>query len=136
MGEDLYSYFTAFGIPVVLIGVSALTKKIVRKTPFQKDDFYLGVDLTLGGVSVALVNVLDLLDTKHTGAEAKVTGSNAIWYILACFVFFILQIAFHQDWEPRGNDGKKQFLMLGFASNLIGVALLAAFMILKMRGKL
>lgn len=133
---DAYRYFTAFSIPIVLILISALTKKIVRKTDFRWEYFYLGVDLTLAAFAAASVNMTDLLETNRT-ANFPDVGTSATIYIIACFLLFVLQVAFHQDWSDRpGSDPWKQILVLGIASNLVGAALLGSFVLLKMKGKI
>lgn len=82
--------FSAFAIPVVLILVSAMTRKIIRgKSPFRASDFYLGLDLTLAAFSSAAVNVLEM---NQAGRE------NLAWYLVLTFIVFILQMAIHQEW--------------------------------------
>jgi hypothetical protein len=119
--------FSAFAIPVVLILVSGLTKKIIRKSSFRADDFYLGVDLTLAAFSVAAVNVLDMRPS---------VGENLGWYFAFTFIIFMLQLAFHQEWSGLPTTSIKQILLLGFASNGLGVALLGFFIYWKIEGKL
>jgi hypothetical protein len=151
---DNYRYIIAFIIPVVLIGISAFTRKIMRKTDFCWQDFYLGVDLTIAAFSIAVINVLDLTEpegTIATTAKYPHAGSNAALYIVGCFVAFVVLIAFHQQWkvheEPtpisenspnvlRSKTGRKEIILLAFASNLIGAALLGSFILLKIEGKI
>ena len=137
---DAYRYLTAFAIPLILILVSAVTRKIVRKTGFLWGDFYLGVDLSLAAFSAAAVNVIDLMESdSNVSASLPHThvGETATLYIIACFVLFVLQVAFSQDWGNRPEiDKGKQILILGIASNAVGAALLGFFVALKMKGKL
>jgi len=137
--SDAYRYFTAFSIPIVLILVSALTRKIVRKTGFTWEYFYLGVDLTLAAFAAAAINVADLLEVERHAGDPPFNdiGVTATIYIIACFLLFVFQIAFHQDWSDRPGSAKwKQILVLGIASNAVGAALLGFFVLLKLRGKL
>jgi hypothetical protein len=134
---DAYRYITAFGIPLILILVSALTRKIVRKTRFIWDDFYLGVDLTLAAFSAAAVNVVDLLESTDSATAPPHVGETATLYIVACFVLFVLQVAFFQDWSDRpAVDKRKQILLLAVASNIVGIALLGFFVLEKMKGNI
>ncbi|MBZ5645061.1 MAG: hypothetical protein LAO19_20055 [Acidobacteriia bacterium] len=135
--SDAYRYFTAFSIPVVLILISALTKKIVRKTGFEWEHFFLGVDLTLAAFAAAAVNVADLLEIDPKSIPQPNIGVTATIYIISCFLLFVLQVAFHQDWSDRpGSTQWKQILVLGIASNAVGAALLGFFVLLKMKGKI
>jgi hypothetical protein len=127
--------FSAFAIPVVLILVTAVTRKIVRgKSPFQWADWYLGLDLTLAAFSSAAVNILEL---NARGRE------NLAWYLVLAFIVFILQIAIHQEWvdPPRVSHAplvsrRKQAILLGLLANTIGVSLLGFFIYWKIEGKL
>jgi phosphatidylserine synthase len=120
----------AFGIPIALIFVTAITRKIARNTPPLWDDFYLGVELTLAAFLTAAVNVVD--------PNAPHTGQTAVWYIIVCFLLFMLQVFFFQDWSTRGDrsDKWKQILILGILSNLVGILLLGSFVLLKIGGKI
>jgi len=137
--SEAYRYFTAFSIPIVVILITALTKKIVRKTGFIWENFYLGVDLTLAASIAAAVNVADMMAQGRVPNDPSgpTIGITATIYIIACFFLFVLQVAFHQDWSERPGSAKwKQVLVLGIASNIVGVGLLGCFILLKMKGKL
>lgn len=119
-------------------------KKLIRGTAFAWEDFFLGIDLTMAALATAFVNVLDLIEPvadPHSPPVARHVGEIAVWYIVGCFIAFILLIAFHQDYARKRAMGQNfsrrgEVFFLGFASNVIGVALLGFFMLLKMRGKL
>lgn len=133
--NDIYNYCTVFLIPIALILVSAVTKKIVRGSGWRWEDFYLGMDLTLAAFSAAAVNVLDFQGRANPPVGTNI-GANAAWYIAVCFFLYIVQTAFHQDWQRPEKIGKKQILMLGLASNIIGIGLLGFFIILKIKDKI
>lgn len=128
MDPSAHQTFSAFAIPIALILVSAFTKKVIRgKSPFRAEDFYLGVDLTLAAFSAAAVNVLEM------GAAGR---DNLAWFFAFTFIIFILQLAFHQEWGGLSSTSWKQILVLGFASNIVGVVLLGIFIYWKVEGKL
>jgi hypothetical protein len=138
---DVLNYVTAFAVPIVIVGVSGVVKKLVRKQGgFRWDDFYLGMDLTLAAFSAAVVNVLDL--TSLTSPRERQIASIDAWYIIVCFVLFVLQLAFHQEWVSENRAADQTFnkgwqiVWLGFASNVIGIGLLGFFMVLKIKGKI
>lgn len=127
MNLTAHQTFSAFAIPVVLILVSGLLKKIVRgKSPFRLDDFYLGLDLTLAAFSAA-VNVLEM---DPTGRE------NLAWYFVFTLITLMAQIALHQEWGGLPVPSGKQFILLGCGSNALGIALLGFFIKAKVEGKL
>jgi hypothetical protein len=57
-------YFIAVGIPFLLILLGAIARKLIRSTAWIRDDFFLGVDLSLAGISSGLIYISDLLTTK------------------------------------------------------------------------
>lgn len=127
--------FSAFAIPVILILVTAVTRKIVRgRSPFRPSDFFLGLDLTLAAFSSAAVNILEL---NQAGRQ------NLAWYLVLTFIVFILQMAIHQEWgdqipanEVSAVTSRRQVTLLGLLANIVGVALLGFFIYWKIEGKI
>jgi hypothetical protein len=121
-------YVVAVGIPLVLIGSGALAKKLVRGSAWIASDFFLGVQLALAAMGSSLIFVSELArvaDTQMVQSKLLVAGL----FIAACFFLLFLVMAVHQDWEKRPQDSKGQMLWLGGLCNLIGVALLAGFVL-------
>lgn len=54
------NYIIALGIPIALIVIGGLVKKIVRGSTWQAADFYLGVELALSSVTSSLIYVFEL----------------------------------------------------------------------------
>lgn len=57
-------YFIALGIPFILLLLGAMSRKLIRAQPWRREDFYLGVDLALAGISSGLIYISDVLTTK------------------------------------------------------------------------
>jgi hypothetical protein len=128
MNPSAYQTFSAFAIPLVLIPVSALIKKIVRgKSSFRLDDFYLGLDLTLAAFSLAAVNVIEINPNGRV---------NLGWYFVVTLIVLMLQVALHQQWAGTSVIWWKPFWLLGLLSNGLGISLLGFFIRWKIEGKL
>ena len=129
-------YFVALGVPILFIVSGAIGKKLVRGAHgWDADDFYLGVELTLGSISAALIHIFDLI--KHVPSEATPwppglpgqIGATA-GFIAVCFFAFIWILSTHQDWhDAAANRRRRQMFWLGGVCNLIGAALMFAFII-------
>jgi len=55
-----YLFMTVFIIPVVLLVIGSLGRKLARGRGWRRSDFLLGPDLILASLSVAFVNLLDI----------------------------------------------------------------------------
>ncbi len=126
-------YLIALGIPVVLIVSGALAKKLVRGSTWQRADFFLGVELALAAMASALVHVFDL--AKLTGSQASTVASipqkvaATASFLAICFFLLLWILSTHQDWERRTQNPQGQLIWLGLLVNLVGAALLAAFVL-------
>jgi hypothetical protein len=120
--------FSAFAIPVTLILVSALIKKIVRgRSRFRLEDFCLGLELTLAAFSSAAVNLIEV----NPGVRI-----NLAWYLVIALIVLMLQIALHQQWTGTSVTWWESFWLLGLLSNGLGISVLAFFICWKIEGKL
>jgi hypothetical protein len=128
-----YLYWAAFAVPLVLIGVGAFADKLVGKESFHWKHFYLGLDLTLSALAAALINFLDLLKDKNFRPVTVVTDA---LFLTGCIFCLMGLLGIHQDWVAPEKYGKPQIIRLGIASNIVGGALLTAFVQLKLRGML
>ena len=126
-------YMIALGIPAVLIVSGALAKKLVRGSTWQRADFFLGVELALAAMAAALVHVFDL--AKLTGSQVAAVASMpqkvaaTASFLAICFFLLLWILSTHQDWERRTQNPQGQLLWLGLLANLVGAALLAAFVL-------
>ncbi len=114
------SFFTAF------------TRKLVRGSGWEKSDFFLGVELALAAITLALVNFIDLSkDTqkKSTSLDPNTIQSNALFMLIGMgLLLFVLTM--HQDWEKKTKSPKGQVFWLGIVCNLFGAFLMISFIIL------
>jgi len=125
-------YIIALGIPLILILCGALAKKLVRGSPWQRTDFYLGVELSLSTMASAMVFLFDIAKEMtansaqtNVGVKLGVSGS----FIALCFFLLLWVLSTHQDWEKRPQNPSGQFIWLGVVTNLVGAGLMAAFVL-------
>jgi uncharacterized membrane protein YeiH len=128
-----YLYWAAFAVPLIIIGVGAFADKLVQKEPFHWKHFYLGLDLTLSALAAGLVNFLDLLKNQNFKPITVVTDA---LFLAGCIFCLMGLLGIHQDWVAPEKYCKGQIFRLGIASNIVGGALLTAFVQLKLRGML
>jgi hypothetical protein len=134
--------FIAVGIPFLLILLGAITRKLIRATAWVWEDFFLGVDLAIAGISSGLIYTSELLTSKQAavgcGTEmCRRVLASADEHLLADSVFlvvalisFLAIVAMHQDEKGDTGNRRRRMLVLGVASNLIGVVLVACFILL------
>jgi hypothetical protein len=124
-------YITAIVIPLVLILCSAVAKKLVRGSAWQRSDFFLGVELSLAAMAAGLVNFLDLTKPALLGSvplSPQKTTETAV-FVAICFFLLLWVLSTHQDWERRPQSATGQLIWLGAISNLIGAGLMIAFIL-------
>lgn len=124
-------YVIAVLIPLILILCSAVAKKLVRGTSWQRSDFFMGVELSLASMASGLVNFLDLTKPALTGAtqlSPQKTTETAV-YVAICFFLLLWVLSTHQDWERRPQSPTGQVIWLGIFANLVGGGLMMAFII-------
>jgi hypothetical protein len=121
-----YRHVGALGIPIVLALVTIIAKKLARRERgFIRNDFYLGVDLTVASLSILLANVYDLFDPQQFGAGIRspllLNGAGAA--IASVFLLFVVSL--HQDYESKGSvKFPNESFWVGFLANMIGFGLL------------
>jgi hypothetical protein len=135
-------YFIAVGIPFLLILLGAIARKLIRSTPWIREDFFLGVDLCIAGISSGLIYIFELI-TQKTAANGCPTAacrtlastaderllSDAGFLVFALF-FFMLILSLHQDQIRDTGSRRRQWIALGVVSNLAGVIVLGAFILM------
>lgn len=134
-------YFVAVGVPFMFLLLGAICRKLVRGSTWKREDFYLGIDLSLTGISSGLIYIFELLSTKadQVGCltPACVEFRNSVdlrlvadaGFIVAALLCLMGTLTIHQDPEKNTNDPKRQLISLGLLSNLVGAAVLAAFIL-------
>jgi hypothetical protein len=129
-------YFVAAGVPLLLVLVGAVARKLVRGTAWIRQDFYLGIDLALAALSAGLIYLYDVLQLMKSGTAGP--GSlppelqllRAASFIALSILILLVVMAFHQDHERKPRRPLKQFLLLGIVSNFVSGGLLAVFIFL------
>ena len=133
--DVLQQYGIAFGIPVLLILLSALAEKLVRGQGWKWKYFYLGVDLTLAAMSSALVNLADAAVPGNRSLPVGASAKSAMFIAGTLFLLFVL-MGFQQDHGHTENPSKWQICMLVFASNLAATGVFFGFILMKLKGLL
>jgi len=126
-------YWAAYVIPFALIVITATAEKIVEKKAWHWKHFYRGLDLMVTVLGASLVNLLDV--SKMADADKRMMA--AIWtvaFVVASFSLVFVITSLHQDWGAEDRFGRGQVLLLGFASNGVGIALAWGFVQLKVKG--
>lgn len=116
----------------MLILCGALAKKLVRGSPWQRDDFFLGVELSLAAMASALVYMFDLakLSSESPSSDSlpqKITATAT--FLALCFFLLLWIMSAHQDWEERSQNPRGQIIWLGVVANLVGAGLIATFVL-------
>jgi len=126
-------YVVAVGIPAIFLIVGALAKKLVRHTGFQREDFYMGAEATLAALSTGLINITDLVHQLQTSAaNTAALGENiagSTIFVGLTFIALLFILALQQSWA-KAKPTWKEMLLLGVASNIIGIGLLFASIVL------
>lgn len=134
-------YFVAVGVAFMFLLLGAICRKLVRGSAWKRVDFYLGIDLSLTGISSGLIYVFELLSTKaaQVGCVTPACiefGNTMDIRLLAdagyiVFALFVLMgvLTIHQDQERNTSDPKRQLISLGLLSNLAGAGMLGLFIL-------
>ncbi len=147
-----HKYLVTLVVPLILLFVGALAKKIVRRSGgWRVSDAFLGVEAGAAAMTGALTYILDvlkiLLDKMEENAPPEITrpiavnlGTTGIFIVFA-FALFLFLLSTHQDWENveepsdeipwwrKWSWHRKRF-WLGGVSNLVGFGLLVSFLLL------
>ncbi len=127
--NDLMKLFTEYRlavgaiVPLLILAIGILGKKISRGAGWALDDFCVGSELTLAGMSGALVNLFDLLkpDRNFGFLERELTGAN-ILVVVGGLVLYCLVLSFRQDFGSNRNRSlaSRVVYLLG-VSNILGL---------------
>jgi hypothetical protein len=127
-----YRYYVGILVPLVTLLIGVIGKKIARGPGWERTDFYLGTELSLAGVSGALVNIFDLLRPEKTVGllEKKLMGTNMTVVLLGLLLFYIV-LSLQQDLGAKSaSSSTKQILFLLFFSNFVGIITLVGALML------
>lgn len=124
-------YLVAVAVPLILIFCSAVAKKLVRGSRWQRTDFFLGVELSLAAMASGLTNFFELTKPAFAGdaiISAQKTTETAT-FLAICFFLLLYVLSTHQDWEHRRENPIKQIIWLGIISNSVGITLMIGFIV-------
>jgi hypothetical protein len=127
-----YRYAVGIIVPLVIVAIGVLGKKVARGPGWEYADFYLGNELTLAGVSGTLVNFFDLLKPEQPFGmlQRKLVGANITIAILGLVLYYVA-LSLRQDYGPEsGKSENKQLFFLLVVSNAIGLATLVGALML------
>lgn len=134
LSSPAFSLVAGAALPLVLIFGVAVLKKLVRGPGgFHSADFYQGIELCWAALGVALLFYYDLVREFTAGQLALDQFSfraiaNTIFVVAALFV--TLGVAsVHQELDQSPNY-RRQWVVLGVVCNLVGAALMVAFVTL------
>jgi hypothetical protein len=131
MSIETIAYWGAFVIPLILLAIGAIIQKVVDAKPFERDHFYMGMDLTIYFLAATMVNFLDIAKEDH-GRTTPIIWTVVL--LLAALVMIFVQMGMHQAWQGEKHKCKMQIVILCGIANLLGILLLYGFVRLKMRG--
>jgi len=119
----LTDWLYAIGIPVVILFTAAIGKKLIRSTPFEAKDWFLGVDASLTAITTGLASVAQFL---------KADPKKVSVCLVTAFLAYVINLVIHQENEPRGGHvlTTTNKIFLGFVSNFIGFGALATILLL------
>ena len=132
----------SFAYPFILLLLGAVSKKLVQARAWKREDFFLGVDLALAGISSGLIYISELLATKASESDCLSAACTAFrdsldyklatdaGYIVVALLGFLVVLATHQDQERNTGNPRAQLIFMGILSNVIGAGLLASFILL------
>jgi hypothetical protein len=129
-------YFVAVGVPLLLILMGAIARKLVRGTRWVRQDFYLGIDLALAALSSGLIYLYEIVQLMRQGPPPPGSPGYehallaATGFIIVSLVALMLMLGLHQDEERAGLKPIRQFLSLGVLGNAASGGLLAMFILL------
>jgi hypothetical protein len=129
---NMYRYSVGLGVPLTTLGMGIVGKKTARGPGWLIADFYVGTELTLAGVSGALVNIFDLLrPERFVGMLArKLMAANIGIAIIGLLLFYVV-LSLHQDYGPNANNStRKQHIWLLLISNVVGLGTLIGALLL------
>ena len=134
-------YFIAVGIPFLLILLGAISRKLIRSSAWEREDFFLGVDLSIAGISSGLIFISELVSKKAESIGCTTAACRSFiasvdlkllhdaGFLVAALIAFLIVLAIHQDGLRNTGNGRRQWLALGVAANLIGVLMLTWFIL-------
>ena len=133
--------FLGLLIPVIFFGIAGMAKSLVRNQ-WTWSNFYLGIDIALAALANGIVNIVDGAHQSEASTILSTQLGGHMYYTSICIVAAIGALfgtmGLHQRFdvpdEDAQNTRKMRGILLGIVSNMLGVAVLAMFIFMKLRG--
>jgi hypothetical protein len=128
-------------IPVIFFFFAGMVKSLV-KNQWIWSNFYLGIDISLAALANGIINIVDGVNQNEKHLIPNPDFASQMFYTSICIVVGVAALlgtmGLHQRFdvptEENSNQRWKRGILLGGVSNLIGMAVLATFIIMKLRG--
>jgi hypothetical protein len=128
-------------IPVFFFAFAGMAKSLV-KNQWVWSNFYLGIDISLAALANGIVNIVDGVHQSEKVLTPNLQLGSQMYYTSICIVAAVgalfgtmgLHQRFDVPCDEPGNRRWKRGILLGVVSNLFGVAVLAMFIFMKLRG--
>ena len=117
----MIDWLYAIGIPVVVLFIAAIGRKLIRGTPFESRDWFLGVDASLTGITTGLASIAQFL---------KADPKKVSVCLVTAFLAYVVTLVIHQENEARGGRTltTTNKIYLGLVSHFIGFGALATIL--------
>jgi hypothetical protein len=130
--------FLGLMIPVIFFGIAGMAKSLV-KSLWIWSNFYLGIDISLAALANGIVNIVDGAHQAEKILTPSAELESQMYYTSICIIAAVGALfgtmGLHQrfDVPDDGNPRRKRGILLGIVSNLLGAAVLAMFIFMKLR---
>lgn len=112
--------------PIAFIFIGAMCKKLVRSTPFERKDFFMGIELTLATMSAQLIFLIETFQKSKSLPQVSTDSllMTVLLFVLT-LVLLITLLAVHQS--NKNSSQSMQYLWLTAFSNIVGIGLMFTF---------
>ena len=121
-----YRWIVGFALPIAILVISTLGKKLARGPGWKSADFFVIDQLSLAAMADSASSIIAAHrpDRRIQPIDQVIWGDMLI--IVLAFVFFILGQSIWQDYGPENTNHKpKSFVKLVMAADLVGFLTLA-----------
>lgn len=112
--------------PIAFILIGAMCKKLVRSSPFERQDFFMGIELTLATMSAQLIYLIETFQKVKSLPQAPTDNLlMTVSLFVLTLLLLITLLAVHQS--NKTSSPKMQYITLTGFSNLVGIGLMFTF---------